>query len=240
MEVTMLLREHGMRLQQIGDLSDREHQFLWMMQEYPPESQLQHGDICYLDHVSPRLLHNPHFVEFGFPRFWKVQFVVSAYQFEMHNAMQNTGFGGDQAYTYLDAGGFDFRRANEPVVYAHGFPHGDNPNTTQWFPETCLRKLCLRTEDVDWEPVLDEFRTPFHGYDHGSLRGGFVLDMAPDRYAEGLHLGGPLSHEEPTFHAAASVGLEAAMMTKEDPRLIRTYTDVDPDHDVFVHPWDER
>lgn len=235
----MLLRDSDLRLQQLGNLTDRELHYLWLMKEHPPDSRLKHGDICYLQRATPRLYHSPFFREHGVPRFWKVQFVVSAYQFELHNAMQLTPFDGDQAITYLDSAGFDFDQAREPVVYAHGFPHGDNPNTAMWFPEGALRKLCLRTADVDWEPVLDEFQTPFYGYDTHALPGRFTLDMAPDRYAKGLRIGGPLSHEEPTFDTMATLHLESAMMTKEDPRVIRAYADVDPEHDVFVHPWDD-
>ncbi|RLA42158.1 MAG: hypothetical protein DRQ64_00250 [Gammaproteobacteria bacterium] len=235
----MLFDLEGLRLQQLNDLSDRDHDYLRLMERHPARTEFKHGDICYLQRITPRLLENPYFSEHGIPRFWKVQFVVSTYQFELHNAMQSTGFGGDQAVAYLDSVDFDYDncRSQAPVIYAHGFPHGDNPNTAEWFSEKVLKRMCLRTQDVDWEPVLDEFKTPFYGYDKNLIQAGFALDMAPDHYADGLNLRRPLRHEEDAFEIAASMGLEERMMTREDPLAIDPHS-VDPDDEVFVHPWD--
>jgi len=232
----MLLHRDELRLQQIDDLDIRDEHFLWLMKEYPPLTKLKHGDIVYLQVMPPRIAMCPFFQRHGIPRFWKVQFVVSRYQFELHHVMHQFEFDGDQAVTFLDHAGFDYDDAQTPFVYAHAFPHGDNPNSARWFAETALKRLCLRTAEADWDEVLDEFETPFYGYEQTGS--GFILDVAPERYAKGVRIGAPLSHEEPTFHTAASLGLEEAMLRKEPYR--GSWDDLDPEHDVFVSAWDER
>lgn len=242
--MSVIRLDTGLRIQPLADeLGPREEDFLFLMAEYPPDTKLKHGDIVFLTHVPPRIREDDWFNEFGVPRYWKVQFVVSMYQYELHVAMQTFMFDSDQAVTYLERTGcLHPREYRKPMVYAHGFPHGDNPNTAQWFPERILRRLVLRTADVDWEPTLDEFKTPFEGYASHECRGGFVLDLAPDLYGEDCELiGGPLSHEESTFDTAAKMGLEESMMVKRTARdyeKVYRYSDPDHDHDVFVDPFD--
>lgn len=241
--MSVIRLDDGLRVQPLSELlGPREEDYLLLMREYPPDTKLKHGDLAYLTHVPPSIRESDWFAEFGVPRYWKVQFVVSMYQYEMHSAMQSYHYDADQAVMYLERVNLLHpKEYRTPMVYAHGFPHGDNPNTAMWFPERILRRLVLRTEDVDWEPTLDEFRTHFTGYDSHECMGGFVLDLAPDLYAKGELLGKPLSHEEATFDTAASMGLEESMMVK---RSAREYEDVrygqnpDREHDVFLDPWD--
>lgn len=242
--MSVIRLDNGLRIQPLHEyLGPREEDYLFLMNEHPPDTKLKHGDLVFLTHVPSRIRDNDWFDEYGVPRYWKVQFVVSMYQFEMHTTMQSFHFDSDQAVTYLErTGTMHPRDYRKPMVYAHGFPHGDNPNTACWFPERILRRLVLRTEDVDWEPTLDEFKTSFEGYQSHECLGGFVLDLAPDLYGESCELiGGPLSHEEATFDTAAHMGLEASMMTKRRAREYeQMYRNGDPDHDhdVFSDPFD--
>lgn len=123
----------------------------------------------------------------------------------------------------------------KPVIYAHGWPHGNFPDTAAWFmnPKQ-LTKMNLLDETQPWEPLLDEFQTPLVGFDTDAP---FSLDIAPDNYAGGVSKRRPLNHEEATFHTACLLGLEEYIMVPVHPEklLDRNGTPLlDEQHDIFV------
>jgi len=229
----------NLRLAAVGELHDRDHEFIALLEDHPPKTRLQYGDLVVLKDIPPRIASSAYWRLQGIPRVWKVHFVVSLWQFEMHNLMhERAGMGIDEAVTCMEMVGVTSRKeARTPIVYAHGFPHFDNPNTCEWFFESSLKKMVLRTEEAQWEEVLDEFKTPFLGYDPGPLGANFILDMAPDMYGTSQALRYPLQHEEKAFETACSdFNLEELLLVKNHSAELEM-CDIDQDHDVFVYPW---
>lgn len=189
------------------------------MHDYPPLTKFGVGDIAALRSIPPKVRW---FMEM-IPKVWQVRLVVSSFQYEMHAVMHTyPELGLDQATSMVEMSGLSRSKYQNPIVYAHGFPHGHYPNSAHWFPEHCLQRIALRSSHAGWENVLDEFKTPFHGFDPAQLHAGFVFDLAPDRYDAGMDLQRPLSFEEESFHSACLLGLEHHMMIPmESPVLKR-------------------
>lgn len=190
-------------LNHLGPTPD-EFEFLDNMQAYPPKTSFKPGD---LGMIRRRYISGSHE---AFPKIWQVRFVVSKYQYQMHEIIHRyPGIGFDHAHDFLP---FDDRLFCDPMVYAHAFPHGIYPNTCHWFEGFELKRMMLRAPTEDWEPILDEFETPFLGVDTSGLGASFHLDLAPDRYDIAARRKNPLSFEEGAFHSACLVGLEETMV----------------------------
>lgn len=240
--MTVIRLDGGLRLQTYDpnkeELELHEEEFIWLMNQYPADTNLRHGDIVYALSTPPDLRQAYVFQEHGIPQFWKIQFVTSEWQRSLRTVMRTFEVDADLAARHLAGdqslglpGELEPSRRTRAYAYVHGFPHGNNPNTAWWFPCSQLKKLSLRTLDVDWYPVLDEFKTPFYGYEEEETGSGLVLDMAPDMYAEGIALNGPMSHEEGAFHTASLMGLEEQMMVNREVDRPHGYMDLD--HDAF-------
>lgn len=199
------------------------------LREFPPRTNLGRGDLVMLKHLPTK-----QWLDFTkVPRVWQVRFVVSAYQFHMHSIVhEDPSVGLDQAVAMLEQN-LHHHRYEQPMVYCHAFPHGHYPNTAQWFPEHALRQIVLRAPNENWELLLDEFQTPFYGFDTDYLRGRFVFDMAPDLYGRAKNNNKPLRPEEETFHSACLLGLEEIMMKPVEPKAPKTIKRIDPEHPVF-------
>lgn len=190
-------------LNEFGPTPD-EFEFLDNMREYPPKTKFKPGDI---GAVRAELLIG---IIDSFPRIWQIRFVVSKYQYHMHEILHRyPGIGFDHAHEFLP---MDDRLFCDPMLYAHAFPHGLYPNTCQWFEGFELKRMPLRAPTENWEPILDEFETPFLGYDTSGLGASFHLDLAPDRYDIAQRRKNPLSFEEETFNSMCNFGLEETMV----------------------------
>lgn len=220
----------------LGEPTDTDIEILNEMVDWFPRTHLKTGDLVVLNPTKDNLLR---YSMSGDPQTWQIRFVVSAYQFELHNIIQrypNASF--DQALVSLEGRGMVRpHQYRMPVVYAHGFPHGLWPDSARWFPGHALKKLVLRAPNQHWPGILDEFKTPFYGYDTDLIRSRFVMDLAPDLYSRGKG-GKPLSHEEETFHSACLMGLEhnlvfpASINRKTPGHEIWDGTIADPDNPI--------
>lgn len=207
----MLIRTpHELRIQVLNPMgmTPNDEAFVSLMLEYPPNTKFKTGDLAMLK-VVPRHLdgHGP------YPNIWEVRNVVSRYQLMLHNLVHQSGGMFDWAVNMMEVTRrLPPNRRNEPVIYAHAFPHGEWPSSAEWFPEWCLKRLVLRGPTEEWEPILDEFQSKFVGYDADAFGAGVVLDMAPDIYGDQRAKKRPLTFEEDAFHRTCLVGLEEACM----------------------------
>ena len=151
-----------------------EFEFIDNMAIYEPKTSLKQGDLVLLrfHQVDP--------LE-AYPKIWQVRFVVSKYAHDIHEIVHsNPGIGFDHAHDFLRISADMYCL---PMLYCHAFPHGLYPDTCMWFEGYEVKKLMFRAHTEQWEPILDEFETPFLGYDTTGLGASFHLDLAPDRYS---------------------------------------------------------
>ncbi len=208
-------KPHELRIQVINPhgMTPDDAAFVELLQQYPPRTQFQSGDLAMLLEVPRHLTQ----VEARFPNIWEVRAVYSRYQFELHRLVHQTGGMFDWAIAQIEMSRrLPPNRYCEAVVYAHAFPHGQWPSSAEWFPEWCLKRLMLRAPTPEWEPILDEFESPYHGYDPRDFGAGVVFDMAPDIYGDGRHHVHPLGFEEDSFHRIALMGLEEKCMVPSE------------------------
>lgn len=201
---------HELRIQVLNPqgMTPEDEAFVSLMLEHPPKTNFKTGDLAQLEMV-PRHLEG----QGPFPNIWEVRNVVSRYQLELHNFIHQSGGKLDFAVSMMETSRrVPLNRRLDAVVYAHAFPHGEFPSSAEWFPEYCLKRLMLRGPTQEWEPILDEFSSPFVGYDPDMFSAGIVFDMAPDIYGDQRGKKKPLSFEEETFHRTCLVGLEEMCM----------------------------
>lgn len=214
-------KAHELRIQVVNPagMSADDAAFVSLLQEHPPRTRFQHGDLAMLVGVPKHLGGRTHL-----PNMWEVRAVYSRYQFELQRLMNQTGGMFDWALNQLELNRrLPPNRWHEPVVYAHAFPHGEWPSSAEWFPEWCLRRLSLRAPTENWEPILDEFSTPYMGYDPADFGSGIVFDLAPDIYGDQRPKKRPLSFEEESFHRVALVaGLEEKCIVPAEVQDIGT------------------
>lgn len=204
---------HELRIRVLNPqgMTPEDEAFVSLMLEYPPRTKFKTGDLAMLTTV-PRHLGG----QGPYPNIWEVRTIVSRYQLELHRLVHQGGNSPlmfDWAINQMEvARRLPPNRRNDAVIYAHAFPHGQWPSSAEWFPEWCLRRLVMRGPTEEWEPILDEFSTPYVGYDPNAFSAGVVLDMAPDIYGDQRQVKRPLSFEEDAFHRACLVGLEEHCM----------------------------
>lgn len=203
-------KPHEMRIQVLNPagMTPEDAAFVDLLAKYPPRTNFASGDLAMLLEV-PRHLSG----EGPYPNIWEVRAVYSRWQFTLHNLVHQSGGMFDWAITQIEvARRLPPNRYREAVVYAHAFPHGEWPSSAEWFPESCLKRLVLKAPTEDWHPILDEFSSPFVGYDEKSFGSGIVFDLAPDIYADQRAKTRPLGFEEDAFHKACLLGLEEHCM----------------------------
>lgn len=230
-------KQHELRLNILNPagMTPEDEIFVEALSNYPPNTKLASGDLVLLEAV-PHHLHG----QGPYPNIWEIRAVYSRWQLAFYNLMHQTGGMHDFSMARMEvARHLSPNRYHEPVVYAHAFPHGEWPSSAEWFPGSCLRKLVLQAPTVDWEPILDEFSTPFQGYDLQSFGTGIVFDLAPDIYGDQRKAKRPLVFEEDTFHRACFLGLEEACMVpatseKSYERLHLPRLDDVSNYDIFI------
>lgn len=213
-------KPHELRIQVINPhgMTPEDAAFVSMLAEYPPKTKFQSGDLAMLVSVPKHFHSGLTFTEPGaVPNIWEVRAVYSRFQFELHRLVHQTGGMFDWAISQIEMSRrLPPNRYREAVIYAHAFPHGQWPSTAEWFPEWCLKRLMLKAPTPDWQPILDEFSTPYVGYDPRDFGAGVVFDLAPDIYGDQRGKTQPLVFEEESFHRAALVGLEEKCMVPSD------------------------
>jgi hypothetical protein len=216
-----MFKPHELRIQVINPMgmTPDDEAFVSMLTQYPPKTKFQAGDLAMLVEV-PRHFHMASYGlgEIGVvPNIWEVRAVYSRYQFELHRLVHQTGGMIDWATSQIEMSKrLPPNRYTEAVIYAHAFPHGQWPSSAEWFPAWCLKRLMLKAPTPEWQPILDEFSTPYMGYDMQDFGAGVVFDLAPDIYGDQRAHKNPLGFEEESFHRAALVGLEEKCMVPSD------------------------
>lgn len=210
-------KQHELRIQVINPhgMTPDDMAFVELLQQYPPRTNFSAGDLAMLLEVPKHLGDN----EYRIPNIWEVRGVYSRYQFELHRLVHQTGGMFDWAIAQIEMSRrLPPNRYREAVIYAHAFPHGQWPSSAEWFPEWCLKRLMLKAPAPEWEPILDEFSSPYMGYNPSDFGAGVVFDMAPDIYADGRNRTRPLSFEEDSFHRVALLGMEERCMVPTEVR----------------------
>ncbi len=203
-------KPHEMRIQIInpGGMTPEDAAFVDLLRKYPPKTRMASGDLAMLLEV-PRHLSG----QGPFPNIWEVRAVYSRWQFLMHQLVHQSGGAFDWAVAQIEvARRLPPNRYREAVVYAHAFPHGEWPSSAEWFMEANLKRLVIKAPTEDWQPILDEFSSPFVGYDLEAFGVGVVFDLAPDIYGDQRQKTRPLIFEEEAFHKACLLGLEEHCM----------------------------
>ena len=201
---------HELRIQVLNPagMTPDDEMMVDLMRRFPPRTELRTGDLCQLTEVPYHLSG-----EGPYPNIWEVRAVYSRWQQMLHDIVhQNPGML-DWAVVQIELSTkLPPNRYRDPVVYAHAYPHGQWPSSAEFFPEYCLRKLPLVAPTEDWAPILDEFSSPFVGYDPKNFGAGVVIDLAPDIYGDQRQRRRPLCFEEESFHVACLLGLEETCM----------------------------
>lgn len=213
-------KPHDLRLQVInpGGMTPEDAAFVELLRKYPPRTNFASGDLAMLLEVPKHLTGQG-----PFPNIWEVRAVYSRWQFMLHNLVHESGGMFDWAITQIEvARRLPPNRYCEPVIYAHAFPHGEWPSSAEWFPADCLKRLMLKAPTEDWQPILDEFSSPFVGYDNAAFGSGIVFDLAPDVYGDQRQRTRPLVFEEGAFHKACLLGLEEHCMVPSTVESITT------------------
>jgi hypothetical protein len=214
-------------------LTQHDEELIQAMAQHRPRTRFKAGDYAYIKEI-PYYLKRRHL---ELPQIWKIRFVITAWAFELMSlAMERGGnIGMDQAIALLDKTGFDPAAQNrEPIIYAHGAPHGNYPNTAAWIPERVLRRLMFHEKNVPWTTVLHDARAPYYGYDPDKIATPYCFSLAPDDYSMGQKIGKPLQHEEDITHRMCLAGLEESLMIPIRTDGSRKRAALDRHHDVFV------
>ncbi len=210
------------RLRQLGE---SEQAFLETLERYPPRTKWKKGDLGRLRSVPHYMLKRP-----MVPVIWQVRFIISLWTYEAYslgNTYRNTGAWDDALYHYKgDVFSLIHENARippakfqKPVLYCHGFPHGDKPDSAGWFYEDHLVRHMTRAPTEEWPSILDQAGAPYQGFDLHDVPNGVCLDLAPDLYKGGQAIGRPFDFEEPAYQTLCTLGFENATMQDVDPRF---------------------
>lgn len=205
-------------------ITDEDLEIIAAMDAYKPRTKFKPGDLATLRGIPEMVLikHG----KTGIPQFWQVRFAVSLWTFELMLVLQGTpGLGMDAAISRIQVPPAEYDRA---MIYAHAFPHGENPDTAEWFKEPELRRVKLRSSTEEWPVLLDYAKVKYAGPDTDNLCVPWLFDIAPDYYKHGDNIGQPFPCEEATYQTAALLGLESAMSVPLRPGIA-----LDRDHDIF-------
>jgi hypothetical protein len=210
-----------------------DEELLLALSQHAPRTKFRPGDIAMLDGHVPKKLVVTHE---RIPRMWEVRFVVSRWAMEamltVHSKLDVRGL--DHLYEIIRShGGLPEQAYRNPVIYAHGYPHGIYPNTAAWLSEWNLKKLAIRDPVIGWHEIVEESGAPFFGYDTSGLVAPFQFEVAPDKYSGGHNLQHPFMHEEPGVQTLCTMGLEEHLF---DPIIVgreRRIKKIDRDHEIF-------
>lgn len=203
-----------------------------IMSMYKPRTRFREGDIVMLLEV-PRYLALRREV---IPRLWKIRFIITAWAWDLlgHVVTHRGALSPDQAVTMLEAKkDLEDTEWRRPLIFAHGYPHGEYNNSAAWLPESYLKRTIKNEARQAWRPIVEELQAEYRGYDTTSLPTRFYLDLEPNDYKSSRSLHRPLVAEEPVVQALHTSGLgpwlEIPYISNERDKLKA----IDPDHDVF-------
>jgi hypothetical protein len=215
-----------------------DEELMQAMARYKPRTRFKEGDFVILTEIPDHLRWRE-----TLPRCWKVRFVVTYWSY---NLMCITQSGGavtlSQAINILENhkalhGATEFRK---PMIYAHGYPHGEYPDTAAWLPEAMLRRTVFKETTSPWQDIVEEARAPYLGYDTDKVPTRFVLEYAPRNYRSGENLQRPFIAEEPLVNTLYFAGLEEMLevpyVIGEQDRVAR----IDEDHDIYIVDEDDK
>lgn len=213
---------------------------------YKPRTKLKAGDVVMLEYIPGHLRDtSTDYYKHLLPRCWKIRFVITWWAYDlMHTAerlggrvkisevrqMLERAAGRHQQYDYC-----------RPMIYAHGYPHGQYPDTAAWLPEQCLRPLKYREANEQWPEIIDEAKSRYVGYNREKHPVPYALDLAPDNYRYGENIGRPFVPEELLVHTLVFDGFEEEMNIPIPVNGDRRKIDrpVDRDHDSFRKRFEE-
>jgi hypothetical protein len=210
-----------------------DEELMMALAEYKPRTKFKENDFVILTSVPSYLRDRE-----TLPRCWKIRFVITRWAYELMTVILQYGgaISVAQATTFLESmPSFDPRRMRDARIYAHGYPHGDHPDSTAWLPEALLRRTTFKETAMQWVNIVEEAGAKYRGYDTNNLPSRFVLDLAPDNYKDGANLRRPFVSEEPLVHTLCKhAGLDEILAV---PYVIGEYDHVkqlDRDHDIFA------
>lgn len=208
-------------------LSEEDMALIETLRFVAPTTTLGAGDICTLISPTRKMLLSRKPV----PRMWQVRFVISRWTygaFKSAVTLRSEGptawedclrMYGNDVYTMLrNLNPVPSKDYRQPMVYAHGFPHGHYPDTAHWFIGSQLQGYALRAGTEIWPSILDEAKAPYLGVE---VPTPVCLDFAPDLYGKGEAIGRPFSFEDTMVDTLALLGHEEFMMRPVDPRTYR-------------------
>jgi hypothetical protein len=215
-------------------LSLHDEDLIAEMAKFRPRTRLREGDFVLLTSV-------PHYLKYRriLPRCWKVRFVVTRWAYELMSiTLQHGGtLTLDHAKQQLER--FSRMRPQDvrtPMIFAHGYPHGQYPDSAAWLPWELVRRTTFRELAMPWPEIVEEAGANYLGYDSDKLPTRFVFDVAPDNYAHGDDIGRPFRAEEPLVHTLHYAGLDEMLdlpfIVGERQRI----REIDRDHDIFADP----
>lgn len=215
-------------------ITSQDEELLVALSQHAPKTRFKPGDLAMLDGQVPKKLV---VTQDRIPRMWEVRFVVSRWAMEamltIHSRLDVAGI--DHLFEIIRShGGLPSHSYKNPVIYAHGYPHGIYPNTAAWLSEWNLKKIAIRDPIVGWHEIVEEAGAPFLGYDTSGLVAPFQFEVAPDKYSVGQNIARPFQHEEPSVHTLCTMGFEDRLF---DPIIVgqqRKLRKIDEDHDIFV------
>lgn len=222
-------------------ISMHDEEIMAAMALYTPRTRFKTGDIVMLEYI-PGHLRDPQYPGYKplIPRCWKVRFVITAWAYDLMRLAERVGgqLNIEEARMMLEnAAGFhqqyDYRK---PMLYCHGYPHGEYPDSAAWLPERCLRPMKLREPNEIWPEIVEEAKAHYVGYDPDRHPTLYVLDLAPDDYRSGKNLDRPFVAEEPMVDVLHFAGFEEELkipLPVSPQEVRRIDRPVDPDHDLF-------
>lgn len=212
-------------------LTSDDEEVMQALAAYRPRTKIKAGDFVMLEEVPIWLKNRP--IQ---PRCWKVRFVITVYAYHLMLLVEHYGgkLGLDRAISLLESQPHpaprDYRK---PMVYGHGYPHGEYPDTAAWLPESMLRRTIYTETQMPWQDIVNEAGAEYRGFDTDQFKSRFVLDFAPDNYKQGSNLGRPFRAEEPLVHTLHFLGLGEML---EVPHIIGEPDRVRPldrDHPIY-------
>lgn len=212
-------------------LTQNDEELIQAMAQHRPKTRFRAGDFGYLREIPFHLKRRHH----ALPQIWKVRFVITAWAYELMSVTMAHGgnIGMDRAIALLDRSGYDASQNRKPMIYAHGAPHGNYPNTAAWLPERALRRLMYNDRNIGWQHIIEEAGAQYYGYDAEKIPTSFAFSLAPDDYSHGSSIGKPFLHEEDVTHRMCLGGLEEHLFI---PLLVQGQkrAALDPNHSVFA------
>lgn len=214
-------------------LSLADEELLMAMTEERPRTRFREGDFVMLTRVPPYLASKREIV----PRCWKIRFIVTRFAYELWATFLH--YGGALSPTQCEqlvenSPQFAPEHRWLPLIYAHGYPHGEYPDSTAWLPHTLLRRTIFNEHTMEWTSIIEEAGADYKGYDTNEINGHISLDLSPDNYRSGSNIGKPFRIEEPLMnvlclHQGMEEQLRVPYITGHQDRV----KPMDRDHDIF-------